>query len=255
MGTIYSLTMFFNEFDLLDLKIQEELPHVDCMIIVEADHTHSGQPKTLHLPTNKKYENPKIKILTMGDDFKTDSYSNEGRQRNAALPTNLEDDDILICTDLDEINKSEDMPKIIDAAKRHELVRIAMFNYYYKINVTTSTVTKWCLPFAVTGKYLKTTNKTLTEIRRHEKWGNVISTEGRHFGYLADAQGISYKIKNFLHTNFNRPKYTDIDKIQERIKDLKDPYDRTKLLKVQVDDTYPKTILNNMPYWSKYIES
>ena len=51
---IYSCTMFFNEFDLLDLKIAEELDQVDQMIIVESNQTFRGNEKPLYLKDNPK---------------------------------------------------------------------------------------------------------------------------------------------------------------------------------------------------------
>lgn len=245
--------MYFNEFHLFGLKISEELESIDKMIVVEATKTHSNKSKITHLES----QSPKIQILVVGNQFNDNSSFNEGFQRDFAIKgLQLKDDDVVLCNDLDEINNKKDIPRIIEATLRHGLVRLAMSHYYYKINLTTSTTSKWILPFAVTGKFLRESNKTLTNIRRRESLGQVIQTHGRHFGYLTDAEGVATKIKSFLHTNYNIPRFTDIDRIEKRMQEHKDPYDRSRgdLIKVEIDEKYPQTILDNMHLWNQYIE-
>lgn len=57
---IYNCTMFFNEFKLLELKIAEELPYCDKMIIVESSKTHANKDKPLHLKNHPLLDHPKI---------------------------------------------------------------------------------------------------------------------------------------------------------------------------------------------------
>ena len=44
---IYDCFTFFNELELLDLRLKELYNHVDCFVLVEATLTHTGKPKEL----------------------------------------------------------------------------------------------------------------------------------------------------------------------------------------------------------------
>ena len=59
MAKIYDVITFFNELDLLELRLEMLDPYVDRFVIVECVETFSGKPKPLHLKENydryKKY--------------------------------------------------------------------------------------------------------------------------------------------------------------------------------------------------------
>ena len=62
------------------------------------------------------------------------------------------------------------------------------------------------------------------------------------------------KIKNMSHTELNNKKYTNIEFIKNKIKNLEDLFDRKYLLKkVKVDKSYPQYILNNKKKFDNYI--
>lgn len=249
---IYSCTMFFNEFHLLDLKIAEEIDVVDKLIISESDRTFAGNPRQLKLRENGKYTHPKIEVISFEGKFGKSAWDNEKMQRNIPLPLHT-DDDVFIVSDMDEIHKKEDIQKIAAAALNHGFVRIQQRMYYYKINLTVSLTSYWEKSFAVTGKFLRTRGQTFDQLRTSNS-GTRVYTEGRHFGYLGDAEAIATKIKNFSHTELNRERFTNPDHIRHRILTQSDPFDRPKhLTLVNVDETYPKTILNNLEHWSQYM--
>ena len=45
---VFDCTMFFNENDILEVRINEHWDHVDKFIIIEAEETHTGLPKPLN---------------------------------------------------------------------------------------------------------------------------------------------------------------------------------------------------------------
>src|SRR3989344_1716902 len=51
---IYDCFTFFNELDLLDLKLHELADHVDKFVIVESTVTFQGNPKPLYFQENKQ---------------------------------------------------------------------------------------------------------------------------------------------------------------------------------------------------------
>jgi beta-1,4-mannosyl-glycoprotein beta-1,4-N-acetylglucosaminyltransferase len=254
---IYSCTIFSNEFDLLDLKIAEELNHIDKMIIIEATKTHSNRPKPLRLYKNSKYKHPKIEIRVVGDNFVNDNFwTNIKIQRDAALPNNLKDDDIILLSDVDEIIPAEDVLKIIKTVKEKQIIKIRFTGYRYYINlkVTSGVNSLWTHIFAVTGKYFKEKGNNSLSYFCGKKDLPYFKGNGKHFSLLMSPDKIVEKIKSCPRVARNIPKFTNVDKIKEKIKNKKDLFDRPISFEVvPVDKTYPKTILNNLEFWSKYI--
>jgi len=270
---VYSCTLFFNEFHLLDLKIAEERDVVDKIYVVEANQTFQCNPKELLLEGNEKYDDPKVELCFLRNKLapklpkKGHTYPNRNQtiHRNSIADfVPYKDKDVLIVTDLDEIIPTEDFPMIVDAARKHGCVRLCQRMYYYKINLARTTKNGWLGPFALTGKYLRElieNKKGLQHVRGYkQRLGKPIMTNGKHFSFLMNPEMIAYKIKNFSHHNFNSNKFTNTDKIIKRIENMVDPFERkTKdgdlrmLFKTSIDDTYPKTILNNLDDWKEYI--
>ena len=269
MTKIYSISPFFNEFDLLDLKISEESLVVDKILIIEANQTFQGNKKELLLENNLKYSNlSNVEIVFLKDELATkktnDKFANAAYQKNSYIRflPDIKDDDVLLMCDLDEINKKENISMIVDKAKKHGIVRLMEHFFYYKINLVRNTVKGWNAPYAVTGKALKDFNYNAQTIRigRIKGIGKNIATDGKHFSFLMSPEDICYKIGSFSHTEFMNPRFTDVEKIKERIKKKIDPFDRKSkngdllgLTKIEIDETYPNTILNNLTYWAKHI--
>ena len=93
---------------------------------------------------------------------------------------------------------------------------------------------------------------------RIDKFKNIyeILDGGWHFSFLGDVETISSKIKSYTHSEFDKKNFTDLDKINERIINMKDPYDRQKkLIKTLIDSSYPEYILKNQHNLTKFILS
>ena len=53
MAKIYDVFTFFNEIDLLKLRLEMLSPYVDKFVIVECVETFSGKPKPLYFEESK----------------------------------------------------------------------------------------------------------------------------------------------------------------------------------------------------------
>ena len=94
--------------------------------------------------------------------------------------------------------------------------------------------------------------KTTPEAIRHSNF-QVIENAGWHLSYFGDADFISNKLKNFEHQEFNSEKYTNNDKIQEKIDKSVDLFGRNyvPIKRIELKDN------NNLPplydiYLSKF---
>ena len=82
----------------------------------------------------------------------------------------------------------------------------------------------------------------------------LIYDGGWHFSFLKEPKGISKKIQSYSHSEYNRPEFTDEKKIEERIKQRVDIFDRDfKYEKVNLDSTFPKYLLENINKYREWI--
>jgi len=221
----------------------------------ESSHTLHNRPRDFLLEND--FDN-KIYVLHILSEFLNNNHTNNDRiQKNfITRMVDIRDDDILLCCDIDEINCAEDMPKILEETQKRGFIKILSTLYYYKLNLQRGLKYGWNHSFAITGKELR--GKSLYDLRNAA--GFQLKTNGRHFSYLMTPEEISYKIKNAGHPEFMKPRFTDVKEIQNRIDHKRDLYDRQdgygliqQLQKVEMDDTYPKTILNNLDEWKEWI--
>ena len=62
------------------------------------------------------------------------------------------------------------------------------------------------------------------------------------------------KIQSYSHSEYNKPEFTDETKIAERIKNKIDIFDRKfKYEKIELDNTFPKYILENLNKFQNWI--
>ena len=107
---IYDCFSFFNELDLLEIRLNVLKDVVDRFVLVEAGETHTGRPKPFYFEENRgrfaafvdriNY----VKIDRFPDCCKT-AWARENWQRNAIAKGLVEcsDDDSILISDLDEI--------------------------------------------------------------------------------------------------------------------------------------------------------
>ena len=254
---IYSMTMFFNEHDLTDLKIKEETPYVDQIIIQESLWTHVGNIKPIRFEADKYKDNSKVLHLIIDNtalyekcDMKADRFSRANKERRypvSVLP--IQDDDILIVTDIDEIINGEEIPRIIEEVKLRGFVRLEMRAFYYYINVMQAE--NWSYPYAVNGKIAKQYG---LDWLRLNMMGTILPNCGNHFGWLGTLEDIKNKIQNMAHTEFNTKEIVEgTEKRMEKLEDVVGRSDQEKLKVVPIDYLYPRTILNEYSEFKKYV--
>ena len=82
----------------------------------------------------------------------------------------------------------------------------------------------------------------------------LIYNGGWHFSFLKEPRRISKKIKGYSHQEYNQPEFTDEKKIAERIKNRVDIFERNlKYERIDLDNTFPKYILENLDKYKNWI--
>jgi beta-1,4-mannosyl-glycoprotein beta-1,4-N-acetylglucosaminyltransferase len=202
---IYDVFPFFNELDILEIRLNSLEEIVDYFFITEATTTFSGNPKPLILSENlEKFEKFKHKMIiqTVNDIPNLSPFERDWYQRNEAkslLSGMLADSDFILYGDVDEIPKPD---SVIRASQElNDDIKIAHFaqhlNYYYlNLMETSGSLLSYMGEYdhIVHKKWLGTTiskweyakNFTMTELRNpdHKVVGKRIDDGGWHFSYV-----------------------------------------------------------------------
>lgn len=183
---------FFNELDLLEIRLEHLSPLVDKFVLVEAAKTQSLLDKPFYFEENKerfaKYLDRivHVKILT------EDCPSNQGnlwRMENFQLncvrrgtdSLNLKDDDIVIVNAVDEIPRTEALIEIIDRINSHKASIVSTWMTYNTFYLNLITVNKgWTGTVATTHQIFTQLPSPYFLIHCREKVESVDG--GWHFG-------------------------------------------------------------------------
>lgn len=237
---------FFNEYDLLECRLEYLYDHVDYFVLSECNYTHSGKPKPLNYfdnisryskykdkilyapliidPTNYKFD---VKITEC--DYSTDYWTLERQQRNniATALSRFDDDATVLITDLDEIPNPEIFPMIQEELKTKIAVSMVQQSFYYDLNHRHQNF-GWAFPAA--GKKKDIVLNTANWFRAFAMQINPILNGGWHLSYFADVNGILTKLANTAHQELNNGYTNNAERIEYLMKNSVDPLGRTDII-------------------------
>jgi beta-1,4-mannosyl-glycoprotein beta-1,4-N-acetylglucosaminyltransferase len=230
---------FFNELDLLEGRLEYLYDVVDYFVIVEANLTHSGQPKPFNYTENisrfKKYQN-KILYFPISislADFPWDNspeamaaqtstfWKIENYQRNSIrLGLNLfEETDIILLSDLDEIPQREN---IVLFSMWLETSQIIALEQRMKVCNLDEQPGFWVGPVMT---YIKHTRGVcdLQWFRQYRFEFSRVRNGGWHLTWWGGPEQALAKIKNYSHQEVNTPENADMTRIKDRLSQNKHP--------------------------------
>ena len=229
---------FYNEIDLLNLRLSELYDYVDYFVISESLHTHRGKSKKLYLEENMDlFSQFKDKIINVCDKTKYNSsdysWKIENNQRNEIAKglssLDLDDNDQILISDLDEIPNIETLKKVIPV----EWVFTLEMDFYYftlynkiKKNWKKSKILNYKTfieKFNSSPQYVRD-SVDYRKILNFRFDRNVIKDGGWHFSYFGDVDFIQNKIRNFAHFEFDNEKYFNAKNILNSINNGVDLY-------------------------------
>jgi len=272
---IYDCITYCGEDLLLNIRFETLNNEVDKFIIIEGNKYFNGdkKPKFFDLNKFKKFEK-KIEYYFIEDfpEHNGNNFAYEHYQRNQIIRgfNGLEPNDIVLLSDADEIPNLKNK-RFLD----YDSAVFLQNMYYYKLNIHFYKGLKWKNKSAGTRsckfKFFETAEtmrgfrvKNIPWWRFDRKIKRHVELDGGwHFAFLMDVKDISEKLMRFnheiahLHKNrkYDINNLLNLDNIQKRIVEFKDPYNRedVKLKKVKIDNTFPKYILENIDKLSGYI--
>lgn len=233
---------FFNEIELLQIRLELLYNYVDKFVIVEANLTHSGNHKSFIYKDNiQLFEKYKDKItyipvsldkteLTIAEVDKYDpnngSWILENQQRNAIIYglNDAELNDVVLIGDLDEIPSIEVLQYLREHPLSAPMSLIQLFHYYYMNCQNIGYDRNWNGTVVV--PYDPNTFMMPQYYRDYRNTFNRIDNGGWHFSYLGGVDRIKSKIESFAHTELNKDQFKDKDWLEFSINNGMDIFNR-----------------------------
>ena len=257
--SVYDCFLFFNEFDLLEIRLNVLSDVVDKFVLVEADRSFSNNKKQFYFEENKeRYEQFLDKIIHVKIDQypeTKDTWEMQDYQRNqiALGISQCSDSDVIIISDLDEVPNPETIKKYKDTGTGIYCLKQLHFDYYLNYQRHGKNHFWYSAKIA---RYKDMLNKNYSPQNvRSLKNLKAIKNGGWHFSFVGGKENIIYKIQSISMQKWNNEKYIN-DKIEYKIRMGLDLFDRKNIRLVPIKITtrkYPQYIIDNQEKYSHLI--
>jgi len=271
---VYDCFLFFNELDLLEIRLNELNDVVDNFVIVESTESFSKKKKPLYFLENKdRFSSFLEKIIHVVVDDTPDFPDRPGRMgtmhsrhdvewfQRDCISRGLVDckkEDIVILSDIDEIpskNAVLEIRKIL--SEKDTTVSLNHRFFYYFLNglcVQNGNESQWwgstaCRFGSFPGPEALRRLKGVAQTRLNGGW---------HFSYLGGPEMIALKIESIAHAEWDNDKIKNLDRIKsvlEKGEDLFDRRDKPRQVYIQIDETFPCFLVKNQSKFSHLIHS
>jgi len=236
---VYDCITFFNELDLLEIRLESLDSVVDYFVINEATVTFQGNPKPLYYGDNKerfkKFEHKIIHNIVDDTPETNNNWDNDEYHKNCTMRAlkNCGDDDIIIYSDADEICNPNVLSFVLKNLYEPNKLFVFVDQKYmcYFMNAEIKGVPWIGTRFSNWG-LLKKYSIDLFRNFQKDFWKNhsdeiVKITEsdcgmitGWHYTFLGGLDQCIYKIESWGHKEFNIPSVKN--SFNNKISNLKD---------------------------------
>jgi GT2 family glycosyltransferase len=267
---IYDTFIFFNELDLLEIRLNILDKYVDYFVLVEATETFQGGVKPLYFEKNKdrflKFKHKIIHVVVDDMPARSVPFDREYHQRDCIL-RGLRDcrpDDLVILSDVDEIPNLERIPESVEDGMRFAFIQPL---FYYKMN--RKCVQMGHLPWSVLTRFrdfglpsklrldLVELQSAILSNQRENAGFQLLEHGGWHFSFLGSAETIVKKIEAFSHTEYNSPEFKNVDNLLSCISQGRDLFGRDLTFVNTAIDELPSYVRDNRKLYEamNYLES
>lgn len=236
---VYDSFLFFNELDLLELRLTMLDPYVDYFVLSECDHTFSGNKKPFYFEKNKHLFTKFLDKIIHIKNHNSGDYENlvnthtenkkqvydritqyfskvkNSPETDYGQPhwcrdylhrefvslglSDCNDDDIIMLSDLDEIPNPTSIKDIKNLPLEISNHCLYLDCHNYFINNLSST--NWMGTVITT--YGKLKQDSICNLRRNRGSGVMIENGGWHLSFVGGSDRIKYKISSYGHQEFN----------------------------------------------------
>jgi beta-1,4-mannosyl-glycoprotein beta-1,4-N-acetylglucosaminyltransferase len=281
---VFDSFIFFNELELLEMRLNILNDVVDYFVLTESPFTVSGNEKPLYYQDNKdrfgKFNDKIVHHITeeIPNDFNhmlekskfhvaykdPDPYGTSMinlpirfqralfNRNNSAFgieKAGVTDDDMVITSDADEIINPLLLQDLEWFNPSNNYVAECRA-FYYKLNFLYQE--DWMGSRICTWKHLK--NTTIDQHRQDHQNAHKIQDAGWHFSFLGNAENFKLKLASYEHTENNTQNV--IGNAEEKIESGLDPLGRGQTYQaVPIDDSYPDYITSNQKKYAEFIKA
>ncbi|SVD13590.1 uncharacterized protein METZ01_LOCUS366444, partial [marine metagenome] len=222
---------FFNEYELVELRIRYLEEIIDVFVIVEANITHQGKKKDWNFPNilknnlkefSKKIHYHQINIdpekirneesFIIGNIKGDEAWRNENFQRNYIKEAckKFSNDDILIISDVDEIPSKERLT-FIKSCDFKKIAPIVFEQYLFHLDCNFLRLENWRGSIATTIEICNAYSPQ--KLRRSRNKISHLSESGWSFSSFGGSDKIKEKFESIAHKEFNNDKFKNVDHI------------------------------------------
>lgn len=276
IGKVYDCFTFFNEVEVLKIRLEELFDVVDHFVIVEGTKTFTGKDKPLYFSESiddfEKYKSKIIHIVV--DQFPAETsdanknhWVREELSRNSILRglQQCELDDIIFISDLDEIPNrnsvveikeyfsklSEGQRKSRKRIRENKLVcSLDMRLFMFQLN--RENPMGWlggskAVPYWLVKKYSPWGIKIF-----HHSHNNlhIVRNAGWHFNTIGDKEWCLNKWLSVGPLYDAEPYLQDLKKNEAELEKVYQHHVNSQTSPIPIDSTFPKHIVENLDYYS-----
>ena len=256
---IFDCFPFNDEWEVLEIRLNELYDDVDCFVIAEGNLTHSGKPKETHLANLLSDKSPSFidkfrhKIINYVVDLTpyNKPWERENAQRNGLMKVleGMEWSSLILLSDADEIPSKEfifQREGRVSPVKTPFLLSKQFF-YYYNFKQRKKEQCHGTIGFFKCS--LEDSKETFQNLRDKRFTLPAMKDAGWHLSFFGSPQHIKNKIESFAHTEFGS--HNDLKVIEDNIKNSKDIFNRTgseELVIIENNMEVPNYVLDNEKY-------
>ncbi len=266
-GMIYDCFVFYDELDLLEIRLNVLNDVVDKFVIVESHETFSQTSKPLFYQENKaRFKDFEHKIINVIiDKFPrwnwkkmrpARNWDREDFQRNALSRglAQCTSDDIIIFSDVDEIPRPE---KIVEYKNTPGVKTFYQEMYYYYLNYLVVDHTEpndlyngyrpWHGTVMATYDYFrKSPNDVRTYRSRKDKDHTMVMDGGWHYSFMGGTEMVLKKLRAYAHTEYMDENTFNPTWIEEQMRLGKDVLNRrVTFKKIALEVHAPRYLVDN----------
>lgn len=263
---IFDCIPFFNELDILKLRMQILSPIVDCFVLEESTVTFSGEAKEMVFAENRELFAEfadKIRYVPVEDSPMqgVTTHERDKYQKNQLIRglSDAKPEDIIIFSDVDEIPNPAALVKLIGHFDPGKIYHLAQRMFYCFLNMEEVSGNL----LSITGEFPGVERRQwlgtkvcsyaglpvegivyLREVSPADSRSVRIADGGWHFGYMGGngerdvAKRIGVKVQAAAHQEYNSKRY--LSEAMDRLLCGEDIFGRdAKFIRVEIDESFP----------------
>lgn len=285
---IFDSFIFFNELDLLEIRLNILKDVVDYFVITESPFTVSGKEKPLYYLENKdrfgKLNDKIIHNITeeIPNDYAdfvgkkpyyTDfgAFSSSAQQKVIDIPIRFQraifnrdhsiqgilkagatENDIILTSDADEIPNPLVLQQASEWFNPENYYIMLCDAFYYKLN--TLFEKNWKGTRASSLKKIEETSIDMLRQPHMNETAYLIENGGWHWSFFGDVDSMRQKLDAYEHQENNTQENQTL--LEQRVGGKKDPFGRSQFDQtiVPIDESFPDYIRENIEKYSQFIE-